>query len=400
LFTQKALAILIGAEGIGLVGNFRNVINFFEQFSILGTFNGLVKYFSEFKENRSETNKLLSTSLVFSIFASLISFLVLFFGSHPLNEIIFGVHRDFSIVFKILAFIIPFMSLNAVFNGLLNGLSDYKTSSKLNSITIISGAVLLILLTIWYSVKGSIIALSFVPVLQFITAVFFIHKKYKSYINFKKLSLNLFYKNRLLSYSIMTLIVVLSVNAADVAIRRLIEDTIGPDDAGYWTAMTSISKSYMQFTAAIFPLYILPKYAAIKTSFEFRHEVLNIFKLLLPVFTIGIILIFIFRDIIIQLLYTKDFMSMSVLFKWQLLGDLVKLSALIISYQFLAKRKIGYFIFTELLSVLLFYAFSKGFIQNYGTEGVVLAHCTRYVIYFLVVLFILRHNFIGKNRAL
>ena len=53
LISQKALAILIGAEGIAQVGNFKNVFNFFQQFSILGTFNGLVKYFSENKENDS-----------------------------------------------------------------------------------------------------------------------------------------------------------------------------------------------------------------------------------------------------------------------------------------------------------------------------------------------------------
>jgi PST family polysaccharide transporter len=209
----------------------------------------------------------------------------------------------------------------------------------------------------------------------------------------------LHYKNKLLSYSFMTLIVVLSINVTDVAIRILIEESIGPKDAGYWTAMTSISKSYMQFTATIFPLYILPKYAGITTSFEFRKEVLNIFKLLLPVFGIGLILIFIFRNTIILLLYTDDFLNMSNLFKWQLLGDMVKLAALIISYQFLAKRQIAYFVITELLSVLLFYGFSTYFIKFYGTEGIVLAHFVRYIIYFIVVLYILRHNFTGKDKT-
>ena len=400
LITQKALAILIGAEGIAQVGNLRNVINFFEQFSILGTFNGLVKYISEHKENKIELNKLFSTTTSFTVLATLVSFLILFFGSNLLSEIIFGVGTNYSFVFKILAFIIPFMGLNAIINSLLNGLSAYKTTSKASIITAIASAVLIVLLTLKYDLKGSLLAIALVPLLQFGSFVIFFSKKYRAYFNFKSISFGLIYKNKLLSYSFMTIIVVLSINVADVAIRKLIEETVGPKDAGYWTAMTSISKSYMQFTAAIFPLYILPKYSSIRTSFEFRKEAINIFKLLIPVFAFGLLLIFIFRDLVILILYTDDFLKMSELFKWQLLGDLIKLSALILSYQFLAKRQIGYFIFTEILSVLLFYGFSKYFIQFYGTEGIVLAHCVRYIIYFLVVLYILRHNFTGKDRAI
>ena len=91
---------------------------------------------------------------------------------------------------------------------------------------------------------------------------------------------------------------------------------------------------------------------------------------------------------------------MTNLFKWQLLGDFVKFIALVVAYQFLAKRQIWYFVFTELLSVILFYIFSGYFIKLYGTEGIVMAHFFRYIVYLLVVLYILRFNFIGKDRSL
>jgi PST family polysaccharide transporter len=397
LISQKVLAIVLGAEGLALVGNFRNLFNFLEQFSIFGAFNGLVKYISENKNNKTELSKIASTVIVFTFIASVISFIVLFFGADQLNDFIFGAENHFDFIFKILAFMVPFFGFSGILNGFLNGHSDYKIFAKATIFIVIISTALIIWLTITNNLKGSLLAISFVPLLQFLGLFLFAFKKYHIY--FKNINFGLIYKNKLLSYTLMSLVVVLLINWVDVVVRNLIQDTIGGKDAGYWTAMTSISKTYMQFSATLFPLYILPRYSKITSTLEFRKEVLQIYKFLIPVFAFGMLLIFLFKNLVIQILYTDEFLPMSNLFKWQLLGDITKLAALIVAYTFLAKRQIGYFIFTEVLSVVLFYGFSKYFIVSYGTEGIVIANFVRYIIYFVVVLFILRHKFIGKERA-
>ena len=197
----------------------------------------------------------------------------------------------------------------------------------------------------------------------------------------------------------MSLVVILGTNITEIAIRHLIEHNGSIIDAGNWTAMNSISKVYMQFTAAIFPLYILPIYAKISSTLEFKKEVIKIYKMLLPLLISGMLLVFVFREVIIKALYTSEFAGMTSLFKWQLLGDLVKFIAIVISYQFIAKKQLTYFLFTEVLSVIMFYFFSVYFIDFYGVDGVVIAHFVRYVLFLLVVLFILRKNFIGSKKV-
>lgn len=400
LISQKALAILIGAEGIALVGNLKNIVKFFEQFSVLGTTNGLIKYISEHKEDKKQLNNLFSTAFVFAAIATLVSFIILFFFSTTLSEVVFGTNQEYTFIFKVLSFIIPFMGINAILYSLLNGLSAYKLYSKLTLSTIIISTFFIVLLTLKFEIKGSLLAISIIPIIHFLNFIIFFRKPYKRYIDFKSISFSLSFKNQLLSYSFMTVIVVLFINITDVAIRSLIENKVGLSDAGYWTAMTSISKTYMQFSAAIFPLYILPRYAKITNTFDFRKEVKKIYKMLLPLVIVGMLLVFLLRDLIIELLYTNEFLVIESFFKWQLLGDFIKFIALIISYQFLAKKQIVYFIITELISVLLFYYFSVYFLNIYGTEGIVIAHFVRYVLYFFIVLYILRHNFIGNNRIL
>lgn len=400
LISQKALAVLIGAEGIALVGNLKNVISFFEQFSILGTSNGLVKYISEYKDDKKQLNYLFSTVFVFSIIASILSFIVMFFWSEALNNAVFGVDNDYGFVFKILAFILPFVGVNGILYSLLNGLSAYKLFSKIGVIVVVLSTVLIVILTLKFGLIGSLLAFSIIPLLQFLIYIIFCNKTYSAFIDLKAISLNLNFKNQLLSFSLMTMVVVFLININDIAIRHLIEDKASIVDAGNWTAMNSVSKVYMQFTAAIFPLYILPVYAKINNVIEFRKEVLKIYKMLLPLLVSGMLLVFIFRKLIIEVLYTSEFLGMAGLFKWQLLGDLVKFIAIVLSYQFIAKKQIGYFIFTEAISVLMFYSFSVSFIDIYGAEGIVIAHFLRYVLYLIVVFFILRNNFMGSNKVL
>lgn len=398
LISQKVLAVLVGAEGIAHIGNLKNVTSFLEHFSILGTSNGLVKYISQYKDSSKKLGELFSTTICFAIVACIFSFIGLFFFSSELNHVVFGQNENFQYVFKLLAFIIPFIALNAIISSLLNGLSNYKLYTKINILTVVANTLIIVVFTFNWGLTGSLFAICILPVIHFIFIVVF-SKQLKTYINIKTISFSLNFKNQLMSYSLMTIIVVLSINVTDIAIRGLVERRISLEEAGYWTAMKSVSKIYMQFSAAIFPLYILPSYSKITNTLDFRNEVKRIYKTLLPLITIGMFLIFLSRHSIIKLLYTDEFLVMEGLFKWQLMGDFIKFIALVISYQFLAKKQISYFIFTELLSVLLFYVFSIYFIDIYGTEGIVIAHLTRYILYLIVVFYIVRSNFIGKNKT-
>ena len=45
----------------------------------------------------------------------------------------------------------------------------------------------------------------------------------------------------------------------------------------------------------------------------------------------------------------EDFLAMKPLFKWQLLGDFIKIALVIIAHQFFAKKMVKQFIVTELI---------------------------------------------------
>lgn len=397
-FIQWLLATTVGAAGIANIGTIRNVMSMLTSTSTLGTFNGVVKYVAEFKDNQPELSKLFSTATIFSGIGSFISAAVLFFGASFFSDYLFS-SQDYIYVFQLLAVIVPFIAVNRVIGGVISGISDYKRYAKIELISYIL-ATLAIVLGLYYSnLKGVIIAIAIAPVIQLIVLAFVFGKTLRKYVHFKSLSINLNYKNKLLAFALMSFISTFLLNYIELDIRTLVADEINTDEAGYWTAITFISKNYMVFASGLFTLYVLPRFANIHSKNEFKTEVLNIYKTILPIFALGMLLVFFLRNYIIKFIY-PEFTGMEPLFKWQLLGDFIRLGALVLSHQFLAKRLVKSFVITEVISLVLFFVLSKIFIQHYGTEGIVIAHFVRYIIYFIIVIFVIRfyyHNTTSKS---
>ena len=395
VFIQRLLAITVGEAGIASIGQVRNLMAMLTSTSTLGTFNGVVKYVAEYKRDQPELAKLFSTVTIFILFGSLSSAAILFLGSSYFSTYLFN-SEDYIFIFQLLAVIVPFIAINRVIGAVVSGISDYKRYAKIELISYLFATIAIVLGLYSWDIKGVIIAIAIAPVIQLLVLALVFGKTLKTYVRFKSLSLNLNYKNKLLAFTLMSFISTFLLNFIELDIRTLVAEEININEAGYWTAMTFISKNYMVFATGLFTLYVLPKFASIHSKSEFESEVFNIYKTILPIFALGMILVYILRNYIIQLVY-PDFTGMEPLFKWQLLGDFVRLCALVLAHQFLAKRLVKSFVITEVISLGLFFILSKVFIQQFGTEGIVIAHFVRYVIYFIIVVFVIRFYYSNEQ---
>lgn len=396
VFVQRFLAISLGESGIASIGQIRNVLGMLTSFSTLGTFNGVVKYVAELRQNKPELVKVFSTASIFLLIGSLVSAVILFFGAHQLSLFLFN-SETFSYAFKLLAFVVPFLAINRMIGGIVNGVSDYKSYAKIELISYLIASFVLLVGLYTYNLKGVIVAIVLAPIIQLLVLVLVFGKVLKTIISFNLLKINVSYKNKLLSFTLMSFVSTFLLNYIELDIRTYIADDLGVDEAGYWTGITFISKNYMVFASGLFTLYVLPKFAGITNEVDFKKEVANIYKTILPIFGLGMLLVYVLRNIIIQIVY-PDFTGMEPLFKWQLLGDFIRLGSLVLAHQFLAKRLVKSFIITELISMGLFLLLSKVFVQQYGTEGVVLAHFVRYVVYFVMVVVVIKMYFNNQKK--
>ncbi|MCB0464736.1 MAG: O-antigen translocase [Aequorivita sp.] len=391
LFIQRLLAEIVGEAGIAKIGSLRNLLEMLGSFASVGMFSGVVKYVAEYKDDKEQLQKLFSTTFVFTVLGTIVVSTVLFFGADYLSTTIFN-SSDYIYLIKLLAVVVPFISMYRVFNGIVNGLSRYKKLAGIDLFSYIISAILTVVLLLTNNIDGALIAIAITPALQFFVLLFIFIKVLREYVQFSKLTFKTPMASGLLAFSLMSFFSTVLLNYVEIDIRVMIQNRITMVDAGIWTAMTNISKNYMVFSSAIFTLYVLPKFSGIHNKTDFKAELFNIYKTLLPLFGVGMLLIYFLRDYVIQIIY-PDFHGMAPLFKWQLLGDFVRLAAIVLGYQFLAKKMVRNFIFSEILSLALFYGFSYYLAGIYGVEGVVMAHFLRYVVYFFVVFFLVFRYF-------
>ena len=89
LIISKVIAVFVGPQGMTLIGNLRNFLGAAQQVSILGMYNGIVKYTAEFKDDNLELKKLFSTSFYFGAFSTILSALIIYFNAGVINAYLF-----------------------------------------------------------------------------------------------------------------------------------------------------------------------------------------------------------------------------------------------------------------------------------------------------------------------
>lgn len=399
LIVQNLLAQYTGQSGIAKVGQIRNLSNILTSLSSFGVFNGIVKYVSEYKNNEKGLIKLFSTVFVISSIATISISVIIFIYSKELSSWMF-LTEDYYLVFHILSVIVPFIAMNRIFNGIISGLSAYKVHAKIEVIWYLIASIFLLISLYYYNIEGVLIAIAVTPLIQFLVLTLIFGKTINDYVKFKKLSLRIPLVKVLLGFSLISFVATVCLNFVEINFRTLISEKISENEAGIWTAMSSISKIYMQFLITVFSIYILPKYTSLNFSHEFKNEVKAIYKTLLPIVVLGMLLVFFSKKYLILSIYNESFLSMTILFKWQLLADLVRFIANILSFKFLAKKQIKHFVSTQLIGLTTYLIMGNLLIDLYLVEGLVMALFFSNLIYLIVVLTVLRKDLFYDNRPI
>ncbi len=392
LITSKLIAIYLGERGMALLGYLRNFMTTTQAAGNLGLSNGIVKYVATGDEKRHPLSKILSTAVIVSLIATIIVSVILYVGAAYFNTQIFGNGAQYIYVFKWLAIALPFITLNGILLAVINGQSAYKKVVKIQIFSNLIGLAITILSIIYYGIQGALVALVVSPAVILVITLIALGKEGSV---LKNTSLSKFDKGalrKLGSYTLMALFSMIVLPLVYIAIRREIGE-----GAGYWDAMTRVSDYYFKFVATLMTLYILPQLSKATTTSAFRKEIFGFYKTILPLFGLGLLLIYFLRSFIVRLLFTEDFMPMTTLFKWQLLGDFFKVASLVIGYQIIAKNNLKLFLITEVISLVIIYTSGIYFVQNFGAEGATMGHCLSYFMHLLVLLFIFRESLFTKN---
>lgn len=393
---QKAIAIFVGPQGLGAVGSFRDFLSTTQSISSFGLSNGIIKYVAEYKKDRLKLSEALSTAFGMSLIATLVSAIIIFFTASYWNNLIFSDTHNYTKIIKLVSLAIPFYALNILLLAVINGHSKYKLYISIN---LISNLVILpiTLFLLWqYKITGAFYAIVLAPLISLLIMLLLIFKNRTKVklLSFSKI--NLGQAKKFSNYVLMALLSGILLPLVRIAIRDYIGNTDSKESVGYWEAINRLSNFYLMFITSLMTLYVLPKLSEISTDSGFRAEIAKFYKTALPLFSIGLISIYIFRIQIIKIFLTEKFLLMEPLFFWQLSGDFFKIAATVIAYQFLAKNMFWHYVFVEIFSIILIYSLSIYFVSKFGYVGASIGYLLYSFIHFVTVLLIFRKKLFVK----
>jgi PST family polysaccharide transporter len=194
----------------------------------------------------------------------------------------------------------------------------------------------------------------------------------------------------------MTFVSATMVPLSQIYLRNYIGVNIGWDAAGYWQGISRISDTYLMLITTTLSIYYLPKLSSIQDKTELRKEIIYGYKIIMPIVIAMAAGVYIFRDFIIKLIFTKDFLPMRELFLYQLIGDVIKITSWLLGYIMVAKAMTRLFVISEIIFVFSFVGLGVLFIKIFGLVGITIAFMVNYLLYLLFLYFILRGYLSGR----
>lgn len=390
----KLFAILLGPSGIAVLGNMKSVMQILMSSASFGMQRGIIRFTSEFREQRHAFQKLLGTLHIIYGSIALVIAVVLFFLSDYLANVILQDDK-YAWLFQILAIIVPFQGFHVLYFSILQGLDNYKKVVWVELVMIFCNLIFVGVSTFKFGLTGALFSVVCMPVFYFFISVVFL----KSDIPNFKIAWSSSTAKNLFLYALMTLFSGIAFPLLFILIRNHISSVLGIDEVGYWEAVNQFSFFYFILLNSVMLMYVLPKITAQTDNVFYRSQVVEYVKKIMPLFAVFLIVLFLLRKYAILVLLSPEFTSIETLFGWQLLGDFFRAMTLIFSIYFHARRLAIPYITIDALLIVLLFTLTTVFVDSYGLIGAVKAHFISYFIYFIVTVFWLRKTLFNTNGA-
>ncbi|MCH7296576.1 O-antigen translocase [Acinetobacter higginsii] len=383
---NKILAVYVGPAGYAVIGQFQNFIQMITTFSGNMINTAVTKYTAEYYEDEEKQRNIWKSagSIVFilSIFFSLL--LVVF--QKTLSLYIFNT-IEYQSIFIWFAVFLVFFNFNTLFLAILNGKKEILKLVLAN----ISGSLLALLITSILAIKfhlyGALLALSMYQSIAFFVTLYICYKADWFHFSYLFGKIDKDTAKKFASFAVMALVSAACVPLSQIVIRTYLGQVFGVDYAGYWEAMIRLSAAYLMLVTTTLGVYYLPRLSELKTVNEIKAEIYLGYKFIFPLALIGGLCVYLLKDWIIVLLFSKKFLPMADLFLWQMIGDALKIGSWILAYLMLSKAMIKLYVITEIVFAISSIFLTYFFIQMFGFEGVSIAHSMNYAMYWLCLIY-------------
>lgn len=344
----KFLAVYLGPDGLGYLGNFMSVMAFMSLLAGGGITNAIIKYVSENAVHPGNNVGFLSSVKLYSHVFCGVTLLAGIGVSHQISEFFFGTNQYWYFVVFI-SFSQYLMAINNIATGVVNGFG--RTDLFFYS-QFFSSILSIIVFVFIFNISKSIIAGAACVIVMY--SAYSIIYSFFYYNSAESKGISVFkakkiYLRKLFPYSIMTLAGAISFPLSEVIVRKIISLSVNAEIVGIWQSGIRISSAYTGFFSLFMVYYLVP----ILSKTERKSEIASIIKkYIFPIGFIYLIFAFVFyimNDLFIKVMLSEEFSGLTKSIQWLLISDFFKVTAYVMSVLTLAKASAKLYIMGEFI---------------------------------------------------
>lgn len=394
IIRSKAIAILLGPTGMGIVALLTSTTDLISSLTNLGLGTSAVKDISEANEsgNQDRIAKVAAVLRRLVWVTGLLGAGLTLILSTWLSEFTFG-NKDYTWSFILLSITLLLSQLASGQNVILQGMRRLKYLAFSNIIGAVLSLVITLPLYYFYGLDGIVPALIIMGFASFSIAVYFV-KKVKIPKTAVTKEVVIKEGKGMLKLGFMLSLSGLISTLVAYLMRIYISNIGSVDDVGLYSAGFSIIGTYvgLVFTAMSTDYY--PRLCGVSNDNSKRNTLVNQQGEIAVLILFPIILVFIvFIPYIVQLLYSSKFLPINDMIIWAAFAMFFKAGSWVMGFQFLAKGNSKLFFLNELIvNVLMLISNIIGY-HYFGLTGLGYSFLLTYVIYTVQLFFFTKHYY-------
>jgi enterobacterial common antigen flippase len=370
----KAMALLLGPAGVGLVGLYTSILNLTNSVAGMGINQSGVRQIAE-AAGSGETQRIARTAAVLrrtSMFLGILGAITLVALSGQVSVWTFG-SREFAVPVALLSLAVLFTSINDGQVALIQGMRRITDLARIGVLAVLFGTVVGLSLVYVFREKGVVPSLVSVAAITLIISWSFRRKIHIPAVPLTAPDI------REEAGALLKLGAVFMANAvlmagATYAIRILVRNRIGLEAAGLYQSAWSIGGLYVGFILQAMGSDFYPRLTGIgHDNAECNRLVNEQAQIGLLLAGPGVIATLTFAPLVIAVFYAATFAAAVEPLRWMCLGMALRVIAWPMGYIILAKGRRGLLLGTEVASTIVHVGLALMLVGPFGLAGATMA---------------------------
>ncbi len=391
---SKIVAVLLGASGIGTIGLFQTTLSMIQSITGLGLSSSAVRSISE----ANGTNDEVKIALVVKTLrrwvwvTGMIGATATLSFAPLLSKWTFG-NEKYTWSFVWLSIICLLSAISSGQIALLQGMRRIRQMAKSSLWGSILGLVTAVPLYYYFGINGIVPSLIIVAASSLLLSHYFAGQipvkqveqtwsdAYYSGLGMAKLGVIM-----MLSGFMVTLV--------SYIVNLYISNKGGLTDVGLYSAGWNVTNQYTSLIFTAMATDYFPRLASINSDNDKMKLMVNQqAEISLLIIAPLLVCLIGFVPIVIRILYTPQFLPITGMIKWNMLGMLFKASSWAIAFIIVAKGDNRLFFITETTANVIILIFNILGYSFWGIEGVGISFASSYLFYFIIVFVLVKQKY-------